>query len=276
MSLDQCQIIMRQMRKLHRHDQNFPAETLEQMNKLLDDPDVIANPERHSALIHSMKLEAILSTENSPYAEVRACADPTDDPELPSLTFRVWVIGILFSGVGAFINQLFEPRQPAVSIQPTVGQLLAYPLGKFLARSMPTRTFSLFGKKMSLNPGPFNKKEHMLITVMCTVAFNTPYAQSIIFIQALPMFYNQPYAYNYGYQLLNTLAMNFLGYGLAGLCRPFMVFPSFCIWPEVLPTLALNQAFHAEGNQHVPGPFKRVYTWSRYKFFMVAFIAMFM
>jgi hypothetical protein len=105
MSLDQCKLIMAHMRKLHAHDQNFPADTLEQMDKLLDDPDVSEHPERHVGLIHAMKLEAILSTEHSPYAEVRAVTSAHDDPETPSLTFRVWVIGIIFSGLGAFINQ---------------------------------------------------------------------------------------------------------------------------------------------------------------------------
>jgi len=72
-----------------------------------------------------MKLEAVLATENSPYVEVRANVDATDDPLMPSFTFRVWVIGVVFSGAGAFINQLFSIRQPAVQIPANVAQLLA-------------------------------------------------------------------------------------------------------------------------------------------------------
>lgn len=109
--------------------------------------------------------------------------------------------------VRKLLTPVFEPRLPAVSVEASVGQLLAYPLGKFLERVLPKREMKMLGRRFSLNPGPFNKKEHMLITVMCTVAFSmscprhrlthsdTPYAQSLIFIQALEQFYNQPYAY---------------------------------------------------------------------------------
>jgi hypothetical protein len=44
---------------------------------------------------------------------------------MPVLTIRVWVIGILFSAAGAFVNQLFSIRQPMVYITANVAQLLA-------------------------------------------------------------------------------------------------------------------------------------------------------
>ncbi len=95
------------------------------MGEFLDDPDVEANPHLHQKLITEMRLEALLVTENSPYAEVRAVVDNFDDVETPSLTFRVWVIGILFSGIGAFINELFKIRNPSVYVTANVAQLLA-------------------------------------------------------------------------------------------------------------------------------------------------------
>lgn len=96
-----------------------------------------------------------------------------------------------------------------------------------------------------------------------------------VFVQALPVYFNQPYAFNFGYQLLGSLGTNFVGYGLAGLSRRFIVFPSYCVWPTSLVTIALNKAFHTETNEPVPGPFGRMYTWSREKFFLIAFCAMF-
>jgi len=149
------------------------------------------------------------------------------------------------------------------------------PVGKFMAKVLPDKRFRLMGKEHSLNPGPFNKKEHMLITIMANVAFNTPYTGYTIFVQALPVYFNQPYAYGFGYQILSTMATNFLGYGLAGLSRRFIVWPSWAIWPNSLSTLALLKAFHAETNEPVKGPFGRMYTWSREKYFMIVFAAMF-
>lgn len=38
--------------------------------------------------------------------------------------------------------------------------------------------------------------------------------------------------------------MNLMGFGLAGLSRQFLVYPSYCIWPRSLATVALNQSLH--------------------------------
>lgn len=107
------------------YDQNFPGSALERMNNFLDNPDVLERPEKHQELIDEMKMEAILSTENSPYAEVRAVVDPDDDPTMPSLTIRVWIIGCIFSCAGSFIDSFFLMRNPPVYIGANVAQLLS-------------------------------------------------------------------------------------------------------------------------------------------------------
>lgn len=95
------------------------------MNEFLDDPDILERSEKHDELITEMKMEALLATENSPYSEVRAVVDVEDDPTLPSLTFRVWVIGCIFSGAGSFIDSFFLMRNPPVYIGANVAQLLS-------------------------------------------------------------------------------------------------------------------------------------------------------
>ncbi|KAF9270884.1 hypothetical protein BGZ74_006854, partial [Mortierella antarctica] len=59
-------------------------------------------------------------------------------------------------------------------ISPLVIQLLAYPLGKFMARVLPSGI---------LNPGPFNIKEHVLVTITANCAAGTAYAVDITVIQ---------------------------------------------------------------------------------------------
>ncbi len=113
-----------------------------------------------------------LVTYNSPYAEVRAVVDNFDDPTTPSSTIRVWVIGLTFSVFMAFINQLFSIRQPAIHVGPTVAQLLAYPLGRAAAAWLPDWGLTVFGTRHSLNPGPFSKKEHMLVCLSALHAFS--------------------------------------------------------------------------------------------------------
>lgn len=222
-----------------------------------------------------MKLEAALIRNNSPYAEVRAVVDNHDDPATPCGTIRAWVIGLLFALGGAFINQLFSIRQPAIGVGSNVAQLLAYPLGKACERFLPDKGFTAFGVYHSLNPGPFSKKEHMLITIMANVAFNTPYTNNVIWVQYLPQYFNQSFAGSFAYQLVIAIATNFIGYGMAGLTRSLLVYPSYCVWPASLVTVALNSAFHKEENVPVVGPAKRVWRMSRYKFFMITFAAMF-
>jgi hypothetical protein len=131
---------------MHEHDQNFPQTILERIQEFLSDPDVWDNPMKHHELIHEMKLEALLVTENSPYAEVRAVVENTDDPDMPSFTFRTWFIGIIFCAIGALINQLFSLRQPPITITSEVAQLLAFPAGKFCDKVFPDWGFTFRGK----------------------------------------------------------------------------------------------------------------------------------
>lgn len=131
---------------MHEHDQNFPQTILERIQEFLSNPDVWDNPMKHHELIHEMKLEALLVTENSPYAEVRAVVENTDDPDMPSFTFRTWFIGIIFCAIGALINQLFSLRQPPITITSEVAQLLAFPAGKFCDKVFPDWGFTFRGK----------------------------------------------------------------------------------------------------------------------------------
>jgi len=178
---------MRQVEEFHQYDQNFPHVVMIKIKQFLAIPDIESVADQHAELIREMKLESVLVTENSPYDEVRAIVDNTDDPELPVSTIRAYVIGTLFVFGGAFVNMLFSNRQPSVVILANVAQLLAYPCGTGLAKILPDKRFKMFGTEFSLNPGPFNKKEHMLITIMATVGFHTPYTANIIISQYLPM-----------------------------------------------------------------------------------------
>lgn len=98
---------------------------------------------------------------------------------LPVSTIRSWVIGIGFVILSAFVTQLFSVRQPTISLGTAVVQLLAYPLGKAAERFLPDVGFTLWGVRHSLNPGPFNKKEHMLISIFANVGHTLPSTRNI-------------------------------------------------------------------------------------------------
>ncbi|KAK8845358.1 OPT family small oligopeptide transporter [Kwoniella newhampshirensis] len=274
MSIERAVVILKQLAEMHRDDQNFPSDLLHEINDFLEDPSIAANPDMYPKVIRAMKLEAVLATENSPYVEVRVNVDPTDDPTMPVSTIRAWFIGIIFCAIGTFIDTLFAFRNPSISIGTNVAQLAAYPIGTFFARVLPDWRFRFFGEH-SLNPGPFNRKEHMLISIMANLTFTAPYTFYIVPVQAMTQYFNMPFAFERGYQILISLAVNLFGYGMAGLLRRFLVYPSSAIWPGSLSTVALVKAFHSGINEPVKGPFNRTYKASREKIFLVGMIVMF-
>lgn len=154
---------------------------------------------------------------NSPYPEVRAAVHNYDE-DLPCNTVRAWTIGLSLVVLGASMNTLFSLRQPTIGIGPLVAQIIAWPVGHGWARVMPKRVFTTFGIRWSLNPGPFNIKEHAIIVVMSSVSFSVAYATDIILAQLV--FYKQ----NFGipFQLFLTVSTQSLGYGIAGMLRKFL------------------------------------------------------
>lgn len=56
--------------------------------------------------IEKATIHEIDPAEDSPIEEVRASIPPTDDPTLPTATFRAWFWGIVFSAAISFSNQV--------------------------------------------------------------------------------------------------------------------------------------------------------------------------
>ncbi|KAH7927408.1 OPT superfamily oligopeptide transporter [Leucogyrophana mollusca] len=172
----------------------------------------------------------------------------------------MWVLGIFYTIAVSAMNQVFSMRYPSVIVTGIVAQLTALPLGKGLERILPTTRFRTFGYVWSLNPGPFNIKEHVLITVMANVVVSGAYATDIIATQRV--FYNQTVTFSY--QMCLTLSIQLLGFALGGLLRQFLVYPSSMIWPGALVSSALFNTLHKTYGQaerrHI----------SREKFFCIA------
>lgn len=186
--------------------------------------------------------------EDSPYAEVRAAVRNTDQ-DLPCNTVRAWTIGLTLVVLGASMNTLFSLRQPTIAIGALIAQVVAYPLGHAWARLMPSRTFTTLGCTWSLNPGPFNAKEHGVIVVMASVSFNVAYATDIILAQLV--FYKQDFGMLF--QMMLTISTQSVGYGIAGIMRKFLVYPASMIWPGTLVAVTLMNAMYERGDRPEPG-----------------------
>ncbi|KAK6462457.1 OPT oligopeptide transporter protein-domain-containing protein [Scheffersomyces coipomensis] len=213
-----------------------------------------------------VRLEAALIAYHSPYPEVRSVTDPYDDPNLPVETFRVYILGLVWTAIGAFINQFFAERQPSISLSSAVVQLFLYPSGKLLERILPKYKVKIWKYTIDLNPGPYNHKEQILATIFYSVSGGVSYASYNIHVQKMERFYNNQWA-DFGYQILLMLSTNFLGFGFAGIMRKFAIYPITSIWPSILPTLALNKALmQPERKENING-----WTISRYYFFFSVF-----
>lgn len=47
-----------------------------------------------------------VNEEDSPFPEVRASVSNIDDPEMPVMTLRMWVIGLILSLIGGLVHSL--------------------------------------------------------------------------------------------------------------------------------------------------------------------------
>jgi OPT family oligopeptide transporter len=150
--------------------------------------------------------------------KVRAAVHNYDE-DVPANTIRAWVIGMSLVVVGASMNTLFSLRTPSIGLGALIAQIIAWPLGHGWAKVMPTRQYTTFGLKWSLNPGPFNIKEHSIIVVMASVSFSAAYATDILLAQIA--FYKQDFGILF--QLLLVISTQSVGYGIAGMMRKFLV-----------------------------------------------------
>lgn len=188
----------------------------------------------------------------------------TDDPGIPVNTLRMWILGIIWTMIGSGVNQFFALRYPAVHIVSLVAELLAFPMGVFLAHALPIYTLNL-GKlgKWNINPDRhFNIKEHALITIMSNVSIGfASGADASNIVQAGKKFYG--FDLKPGFSVLMFLCCQLLGFGIAGLCAPYLVEPASIVWPGVLGNCALLSSLHSKGNAIANG-----WRISRLRFFM--------
>ncbi|KAI0045919.1 OPT oligopeptide transporter [Auriscalpium vulgare] len=197
--------------------------------------------------------------DDSPYPEVRAAVANYDDPEMPVSTLRAWVLGLLWSFLLPALNQFFYFRYPSITVNSLVAQLAVFPMGRLWARIIPH--FTIFG--VSLNPGPFTIKEHVLITIMAGVGAQSAYATEIVAVQKV--YFQQSYDFIYEWMLV--MSTQLIGFSMGGIARRFLVTPPSMIWPNALVMCALFNTLHSQNYTGV-GTREGM---SRERFFLYAF-----
>ncbi|KAK0558899.1 hypothetical protein OC861_006799, partial [Tilletia horrida] len=113
----------------------------------------------------------------------------------------------------------------------------------------------------TLNPGPFNIKEHTMITVMANLTAGGAFATEVLAVQHFH--YGQ--RWGAGYQILIVMSTQLIGFSYAGFCRRWLVWPAAMIWPADLVQTALLSTLHHKQRAE-SGRMRRE------KFFLIAFI----
>ncbi|VAI69175.1 unnamed protein product [Triticum turgidum subsp. durum] len=98
----------------------------------------------------------------------------------------------------------------------------------------PVLTFRMW-YEFTLNPGPFNVKEHVLITIFANAGAGTVYAIHVV--TAVRVFYGKDLTFFVS--LLVVLTTQVLGFGWAGIFRRYLVEPASMWWPSNLVQVSL-------------------------------------
>lgn len=190
------------------------------------------------------EMEAI--EEECTIKQVDVTVPKTDDPSMPVLTFRMWVLGIASCVLLSFVNQFMWYRNNPMIISSISAQIVVVPLGHLMARTLPKRVFFQGSRwAFSLNPGPFNVKEHVLITIFANSGAGTVYATHIL--SAVKVFYKRKLTLFPAFIIMLTTQV--LGFGWAGLFRKYLVDPGAMWWPGNLVQVSIFRALHEKDNR---------------------------
>ncbi|RZS07975.1 hypothetical protein BHM03_00038892 [Ensete ventricosum] len=152
-----------------------------------------------------------------PVEEVALVVPETDDPSLPVMTFRAWFLGIFSCTILIFLNTFFTYRTQPLTISGILAQILALPIGRFMASVLPNREVRVFRNwGFNLNPGPFNIKEHVIITIFanCGVSIGGGDAYSIGAITVMKAYYKQSLSFLCGLIIVLTTQIGSAYHGL--------------------------------------------------------------
>ncbi|KAK1552693.1 hypothetical protein Q3G72_021909 [Acer saccharum] len=132
----------------------------------------------------------------SPVEQVRLTVSNHDDPTLPVYTFRMWFLGLFSCVVLSFLNTFFAYRTEPLVISMISVQVATLPVGRFMAKVLTETKFRIPGfgeREFSLNPGPFNMKEHVLISIFANAGagFGSGAAYAISIVDIIKAFYHR-------------------------------------------------------------------------------------
>jgi OPT family small oligopeptide transporter len=204
---------------------------------------------------HALSNEEIVST----------VIDSSDDPDLNPWTFRSVSVGFGLSVFGSVLAEIYYFKPQTIFVNTIFLLMLAYVLCEALSNGIPRHT-GRAGLTWAnpilkfLNPHPFNIKEHVMIVIMCSTASTSALATEVLAVQKL---WYHPV--NTGLGIFLIFSSQLIGYGIVGILRKTLVYPTKMFYPNVLPQVSTLQILHNDKS----GSHKKL------KMFYIAFFCMF-
>ncbi|KAG1802883.1 OPT oligopeptide transporter protein-domain-containing protein [Suillus plorans] len=161
-----------------------------------------------------------------------------DDPSLNPWTFRSFFIGLGLSAFGGVLAEIYYFKPQTVLVSLMFLAVVSYVLGVFMETFIPRRGFLRY-----LNPGPFNKKENAFIVIMASASANSALGTEVLAVQRL--YYN--ITPNPAASIFLLFSSQLLGYGIGGMMRGILLYPSKMLYPTVLPLLSMFDALYEGG-----------------------------
>jgi OPT family small oligopeptide transporter len=177
---------------------------------------------------------------------VRQLVSLEDDPKLPTITFRYFVLAIFFVVPGAFLSQMSHFRTTQAPYSIFFVQIACHYAGHFLADYLPAWTIRLpYGHSFNLNPAPWSIKEHVLVTL--TAASGATYNLAYTPISMAELYYDTKI--NPGVAIFFMMAIVWVGYAIAAIARTMLLWEPEYIWPQALMQTTLFETFRKQDRQ---------------------------
>lgn len=161
-----------------------------------------------------------------------------DDPSIPVLTFRYFILSTIFIIPGAFMDTMNSYRTTSAVYSIFFVQIVSHWAGKWLAQTLPKRNINFGLFKVNMNPGPWSIKETAMITITANSGATGNLATNAISLAEL--YFNE--RVNALVAMLFMWAIVFIGYSYAAIAKYFVLYDPQFTWPQALMQTALLQS----------------------------------
>ncbi|UJR18574.1 hypothetical protein I4U23_005481 [Adineta vaga] len=170
-----------------------------------------------------------IEAEMAQFEEVGGICSNKDDVNEACCTVRSVVLGLIFVVGMSFFHQWGAVQIAGSYISSILVIVLVFPLGHLWTLIVPKSQ-------------PFTVKEHGFVLVMANTAWM--YYSVFTYATLTTLKVLERDNLSFPYYFFFVLALQFLGFGLAGVLRRFLVWPADVIWPQNFPLIALLRSLH--------------------------------